>query len=72
MNMENEFRAFRDDIGVAVKSIMEIVKTTRVDALSREQPAEVKKEDKKDEAVKVKASTVDLSTEQPARREEDN
>ncbi|CAL1400373.1 unnamed protein product [Linum trigynum] len=73
MDMEKEFRTFRDDIDAAVKSIIEVVKATRVDALSMENFAEVKKDDQKDDAEKVKASTSDLlSMEQPTRREEDN
>ncbi|CAI0462174.1 unnamed protein product [Linum tenue] len=73
MKMEKEFQTFRDDIHVAVKLIIEEVKATRVDALSREQLAEVKKDDKKDEVEKVKASIVDLfSTEAAYQREKDN
>ncbi|CAI0483669.1 unnamed protein product [Linum tenue] len=64
MKMENEFRAFRDEIGTAVKSIIEEVKPTIGDPLSREQPTESKKNDQKDAVDNVKASAaVLLSTE---------
>ncbi|CAI0476274.1 unnamed protein product, partial [Linum tenue] len=73
MNMENEFREFRDEIGTAVKSIIEAVNATTGDSLSSEQPTELKKNDQKDVADNVKASAVVLlSMEQLIRGEKGN